>query len=314
MIIATEVVFIAAVSIKFSPWVPIISIFLSVFSIIWFIKVVTSNPGYIPKQEFPFARGPLKCPTLHSALINEPVKASAIEKPCYEQVFNGQRIKLKYCRSCFILRPPGSSHCNECNLCVENFDHHCPWLGTCIGKKNYKLFLGFLYNIIFLALFDTCFCIIDIIGVAEGNYQDNKGFTRNLFENAGASIFLSVYMSVVIVFTAGLGTFHLYLLKNELTTRKALKDSKFYNDSDHLFKRGCFFNLKKILCDEPFFFYNLTESITLQNKNFCNVCPSAQAIKRNVNISEFEITACILDVTIKNNSVLPSPSENSIKY
>lgn len=38
-------------------------------------------------------------------------------------------------------------HCHECNICVENFDHHCTFSSKCIGKKNKLIFKLWLISI-----------------------------------------------------------------------------------------------------------------------------------------------------------------------
>lgn len=52
---------------------------------------------------------------------------------------------MSYCGSCDILRPPRSFHCSTCGCCVEVHDHHCPWVGTCVGRRNIRYFIGFIF-------------------------------------------------------------------------------------------------------------------------------------------------------------------------
>lgn len=35
-------------------------------------------------------------------------------------------------------------HCRRCDKCVEGFDHHCMWLNTCVGARNYRPWLVFV--------------------------------------------------------------------------------------------------------------------------------------------------------------------------
>lgn len=51
---------------------------------------------------------------------------------------------VQLCPDCEIVRTPRSRHCGTCNMCVERFDHHCPWINNCVGTRNHGVFITFL--------------------------------------------------------------------------------------------------------------------------------------------------------------------------
>lgn len=61
-------------------------------------------------------------------------------------------VSAKFCFECNIVKKK-TRHCDICNKCVENFDHHCPYILNCVGKNNHNLFLVFLIvSTVFLSL------------------------------------------------------------------------------------------------------------------------------------------------------------------
>ena len=59
------------------------------------------------------------------------------------------------CQICKLDRPDNASHCYECGVCVLDLDHHCPWTGKCIGKRNLKFFYVFLFTLTAYLLWTT---------------------------------------------------------------------------------------------------------------------------------------------------------------
>lgn len=126
---------------QFYIYIPIIlpQIVLTIISFIPLLICSFTEPGILPPNLVPRE----ECP----------IPQSMTKQVSQE----GLMVEYKYCITCKIYRDPRSSHvlptfliqCSDCDNCVENFDHHCPFTGNCIGIRNYRSFVLFL----------TFFCI-----------------------------------------------------------------------------------------------------------------------------------------------------------
>jgi palmitoyltransferase ZDHHC9/14/18 len=95
-------------------------------------RTATTDPGIIPGRVWNFKNA--KIPQKY----HKASKQSRVFFWTVQQVNTPQVVRLKFCETCFIFRPLRTSHCNICNNCVNKFDHHCVWIGTCVGRRNYK--------------------------------------------------------------------------------------------------------------------------------------------------------------------------------
>lgn len=84
------------------------------------------------------------------------------KKKPFKVVQLGHIRRYRECETCFIVRPLRSTHCGDCDNCVERFDHHCPWLGNCVGKRNYKYFYSFIISLNVLTVYMIVFSIAHI--------------------------------------------------------------------------------------------------------------------------------------------------------
>ena len=64
---------------------------------------------------------------------------------------------IQYCIKCKIFKPVRAKHCKICQKCIYRFDHHCQWIGNCVGKNNHKHFIQFLFYSAFTLLFFSIF-------------------------------------------------------------------------------------------------------------------------------------------------------------
>ncbi|KAJ7603217.1 DHHC palmitoyltransferase-domain-containing protein [Mycena polygramma] len=117
----------------------------------------------------------------------------------------------RWCSRCSIVKPYRAHHCRICGTCILKFDHHCPWIGQCVGARNHKFFLNFaLATLIFTAYtFGSLLAFNVNGGVGEADVDPQEVVVIGL-----AALFA--------LFTGSLGIAHTRLIMLSQTTVESL--------------------------------------------------------------------------------------------
>ncbi|XP_033095948.1 probable palmitoyltransferase ZDHHC14 isoform X1 [Anneissia japonica] len=211
--------------------IPVVGVILFVFTIATLLRTSFSDPGVIPRasaDEEAATERQIEAQTQQTGTYRPPPRFK-------EVVINGQTIKLKYCFTCKIFRPPRSSHCSLCDNCVENFDHHCPWVGNCVGKRNYRYFYLFIVSTTILSIFVfACNVTHLVLRSQEGSFLDAIKYTP-------ASLIEAVISFGAVWSVFGLASFHTYLVCKSQTTNEDIKgtwSTKRQRDNFNPFSHG----------------------------------------------------------------------------
>ncbi|XP_013924756.1 PREDICTED: palmitoyltransferase ZDHHC9 [Thamnophis sirtalis] len=203
-------------AIHLSPAIPVFAVILFLFAMATLLRTSFSDPGVIPRalpDEAAFIEMEIEA-------TNGTVPPGQRPPPRIKNFqINNQIVKLKYCYTCKIFRPPRASHCSICDNCVERFDHHCPWVGNCVGKRNYRYFYLFILSLSLLTIYIFSF---NIVYVALKSLK--IGFLSTLKETPGTAL------EVLICFftlwsVVGLTGFHTFLVALNQTTNEDIKGS-----------------------------------------------------------------------------------------
>ncbi|XP_068571178.1 palmitoyltransferase ZDHHC9 [Cebidichthys violaceus] len=203
-------------AVHLSPAIPVFAALIFLFVIAMLLRTSFSDPGVLPRalpEEATFIEMEIEA-------ANGNVPAGQRPPPRIRNVqINNQIVKLKYCYTCKIFRPPRASHCSICDNCVDRFDHHCPWVGNCVGKRNYRYFYMFTLSLSLLTIYIFTFDIVHVVMRSVDN-----GFLNTLKETPG-----TVLEVLVCFFTlwsvVGLTGFHTYLISLNQTTNEDIKGS-----------------------------------------------------------------------------------------
>ncbi|KAL7231240.1 hypothetical protein ACSBR2_009496 [Camellia fascicularis] len=124
----------------------------------------------------------------------------------------GSSVRSWTCTYCNIVQPPRTKHCHDCDKCVIEFDHHCVWLGTCIGQGNHCRFWWYICE-------ETALCLWT--GILYITYLENN-ISKTWWIDV-ILILLLITLSIWFIFLVLLLLFHSYLVLTNQTTYELVR-------------------------------------------------------------------------------------------
>ncbi|KAI3971757.1 hypothetical protein MKW92_037511 [Papaver armeniacum] len=215
-----------------------VALAITILDLVFLFMTSGRDPGIVPRNlKPPDSEDGLDATTPSMEWVNG--RTPHLKLPRTKDVLvNGHSVRVKFCDTCLLYRPPRASHCSICNNCVQRFDHHCPWVGQCIGIRNYRFFFLFILFSTFLCIYVFVFSWINILE------QKNEDTLRKTLSREVLSVILIVYCFIAVWFVGGLTVFHSYLICTNQTTYENFRYRYDKNENPH--NRGMLANIKRI--------------------------------------------------------------------
>lgn len=205
-----------------TPALPVIAALLLCSTVTFLLLTSCTDPGIIPRRSWQLLHGVVpedvpEIPEMHGNQAPEEMALRVTPVFSEDAPARPPLNDSKWCTTCQITRPPRASHCSLCDNCVDNFDHHCPFVNQCIGGRNYPYFIGFLMSV-------TTLSVVAMVGFVFYAQAGSEG-------SGGASPVAAILVAVclglpTLVLTLVLlcfCSFHVLLMCSGETTRERLK-------------------------------------------------------------------------------------------
>ncbi|XP_019102396.1 PREDICTED: probable protein S-acyltransferase 4 isoform X1 [Camelina sativa] len=222
--------------------IPILSVswILTILVIFFLLMTSSRDPGIVPRSLRPPESDDAPDSTTPS-MEWVSGRTPNIRLPRVKDVtVNGHTVKVKFCDTCLLYRPPRASHCSICNNCVQRFDHHCPWVGQCIGVRNYRFFFMFISTSTTLCIYVFVFSWLNIFQ----RHTDEKISIWKAISKDVLSDILIVYCFITVWFVGGLTIFHSYLICTNQTTYENFRYR--YDKKENPYNKGVLGNIWEI--------------------------------------------------------------------
>ncbi|XP_064649488.1 palmitoyltransferase ZDHHC12-B-like [Lineus longissimus] len=221
------------------PTFELIYLILVIVSLVAYYVVCFTDPGFVPTA------GENKSPRIfHESHLLDMFGDDDGGDEHSRRVAEETHGVHRRCGFCGIQQPLRSHHCHDCGRCVRKFDHHCPWVETCIGEGTHKYFLIWLFIFEVLILWTTkmtwgCFTRTD---TWYQWFTENFILLMNMF-----------WLSNGVCVVTGLLCFHSYIMCVNQTTWEMISHSritylKHLSWSHNPFHQGYIQNVRDFLC------------------------------------------------------------------
>ena len=102
------------------------------------------------------------------------MKSKSEKKEGKRQQRINRMVKFNYCKKCDNLQPPRADHCGLWGRWVLRMDHHCPWIGNCVGYGTHKNFALFIFYTAFCGAIQSMIYFYGWFNQSFGNMQKDK--------------------------------------------------------------------------------------------------------------------------------------------